>query len=683
MMTIIEKIKRFFSESRHTPVQLWKNVNQDLFTLVFSQQFDRRVPAPHFLHNDQKTEYFSDYTDYHYRFHDKCTFVIRLLTGSTLTSSEEQYVETLLYAFGLEQILEQEKFIRQKMMESIREISVVNDLNTHSTKILENALSVIPAADFGVLWMYDETENALLPKAWAGGPSEQIQHMKMKVGEGIIGRTFRENKSQMYTNIDDIISASSSIAEENLHHLNRSYNFEYLQSVISVPINVAEKTMCVLIIYQNGKHPLLSSYDKQLLESFSDQVSIVLMNTRLFQDLKQQNQLLSQRDEIHQTFMKLSLQSKGIQNIANELRRMIHTSLVIVDFTDNQSYSCGNFWPSLSQIDQLNRAFSTIRSPIFHSFNDSGDCTTFYIQPIVAVDFCLGLIIVESDEHEFSPLSKMIIEQSSSVIALELIKKQTLADSFYKKTNDLFHDFLCCREYDLLRKKAIELGIHQHSFFLSTLIQLQPLADMQVMNLKMHRLVSDIKKKFQQKAPVVFGLNNKVTVLFQFEGATTQTYIVNQIQFFITNWSDSDNNFLRVGMGTCYSGLERIAKSYSEADKALSYLISRQKDGIMQYQDIGINRLFIHQSQEEIISFIDEVFHPLKSDHDKNNDLEKTLLVYMETNRSPAQTSKTLHIHVNTLYQRLKKIEEKLGISFSNTEHLLKLQLACYLRKSN
>ncbi|KYC64498.1 hypothetical protein B4099_1014 [Heyndrickxia coagulans] len=290
---------------------------------------------------------------------------------------------------------------------------------------------------------------------------------------------------------------------------------------------------------------------------------------------------------------------------------------------------------------------------------------------------------MESDEHEFPPLSKMIIEQSSSVIALELIKKQALADSFYKKANDLFHDFLCCKENELLRKKNVELGIHQHSFFLSALIQLQPLADMQVMNLKMHRLVSDIKKKFQQQAPVVFGFNNKVTVLFQFEEATIQTYIVNQIQYFITNWSDSNHHFLRIGMGTCYSGLERIAKSYSEADKALSYLNSKQKDGIMQYQDIGINRLFIHQSQEEIISFIDEVFHPLKSDHDKNNDLEKTLLVYMETNRSPAQTSKTLHIHVNTLYQRLKKIEEKLGISFSNTEHLLKLQLACYLRKSN
>jgi DNA-binding PucR family transcriptional regulator len=117
-------------------------------------------------------------------------------------------------------------------------------------------------------------------------------------------------------------------------------------------------------------------------------------------------------------------------------------------------------------------------------------------------------------------------------------------------------------------------------------------------------------------------------------------------------------------------------------DKALSFLFLRQLKSIVNYQDIGINHLFIHQLMDDLNSFVSEVFNPLQSDKDGALDLEQTLLAYMENDRQATQTAKLLHIHVNTLYQRLKRIEEKLQISFSNPEDILKIQLACYLRNS-
>lgn len=137
---------------------------------------------------------------------------------------------------------------------------------------------------------------------------------------------------------------------------------------------------------------------------------------------------------------------------------------------------------------------------------------------------------------------------------------------------------------------------------------------------------------------------------------------------------------MKIGIGSLYLGLDHIAKSYNEADKALSFLITRQRWGIMHYQEIGVNRLFIHQTQEELLSFVNEVFQPLRNEKTKHQLLEETLLVYIEQNGSVGETAKQLHIHVNTLYQRLRKIEEKLTISFQNAEDVLKLQLACYLR---
>ncbi|TVX78549.1 hypothetical protein FQP34_18525 [Peribacillus simplex] len=43
--------------------------------------------------------------------------------------------------------------------------------------------------------MYEPSLDVLFPKAWTGGPNEEIGKMRMRVGEGIIGKTFKDNKS--------------------------------------------------------------------------------------------------------------------------------------------------------------------------------------------------------------------------------------------------------------------------------------------------------------------------------------------------------------------------------------------------------------------------------------------------------------------------------------------------------
>ena len=62
--------------------------------------------------------------------------------------------------------------------------------------------------------------------------------------------------------------------------------------------------------------------------------------------------------------------------------------------------------------------------------------------------------------------------------------------------------------------------------------------------------------------------------------------------------------------------------------------------------------------------------------------LYETLLAYFRFNRSVQQTAQHLHIHTNTLYQRLSRIEQILNISFQIQEDALKIQLACYLKEN-
>lgn len=673
METLI-KLKQFLIEnSCLSHFQVWQSIEGLDFSLVLSHHFDKVTSTPERLLNETIRND-ATFSDIYYHYSNHTTIVIRISKSSSLNNEQELKQIIDLYYFQL--MLDREKYIRNKMMESIRDISVLEDLDNLLKKILENALSVIPAANMGVLWMYEPSLDVLFPKAWTGGPNEEIKKMRMKVGEGIIGKTFKDNKSFIFTNIDDIISESSNISSDNLFHLYNSVQLDDMKSIISVPIKVEDRTLCILIIYQNGPYPLLTKDDQHLLESFSDQVSIVLRNSKLYQNLKNQNDLLIQRDTIHNTLIKLSLQSKGLQNFTNEIKKMINHPLMIVDLTDHQQYSSPPQWKE----ELPSEVYTELKTQSF--FTESFDSQSLYIHPIIAIDVPVGIIAVQMEEDDFFPLNKMILEQASFVIALEIIRKQTLVDSYYQKTNDLFHDFIQCREYNLIRKKALELGIDDHPYYMAGIIHIHPHADFHFLNMQMHKLIAQIKKLLGRYVSLIFGYGNKVTLVCQFNCHSDQDYIKKKLEFIHSNWMKVHEESLKIGIGTCYPSMDNLAKSYSEADKALSFLISRQLKRIVSYQDIGINHLFIHQPMDELKSFVIEVFSPLTSDRDSNLDLEQTLLLYMEYDRQATLTAKLLHIHVNTLYQRLKRIEEKLQISFSNPEDILKIQLACYLRNS-
>lgn len=102
----------------------------------------------------------------------------------------------------------------------------------------------------------------------------------------------------------------------------------------------------------------------------------------------------------------------------------------------------------------------------------------------------------------------------------------------------------------------------------------------------------------------------------QFTHFEDQDYVKKKLMFIHSDWMNVHEESLKIGIGTCYPSMNNIAKSYSEADKALSFLISRQLKSIVNYQDIGINHLFIHQPIEELNSFVNEIFQPLQSNKD-------------------------------------------------------------------
>ncbi|UOF89300.1 GAF domain-containing protein [Fodinisporobacter ferrooxydans] len=597
---------------------------------------------------------------------------------------------SITYANERIQLKERES---ETLVESIRSITSSLDVNELLIKIIRNALAVIHAADAGYLQLYDPETDCLLPKT-AVGFNENIQSFKVKIGESITGRVFQEGTPVIYHSRSEIYNAMSKISKENFLHIQHATDNKYLKALISVPITMGKKRIGVMTVHQFHQEGKLTDHDVSLLQGFAAQAAIAIHNAQLYTELKmrledvteltnqlmEKNQFLLKRNEVHQTLTQLSLQNKGQDVIISELARMMDRDVFFYDYLEAEYYPKTKTTYPYFVIAEISKILKKNREPFYFDGSES-KTANYYIYPILSGTVFLGCFIVDL-QRKLSQLDQISIEQGGSILALELVKKRTQAEVYYKKSHEIFKELLQNKDPKFLLTKGKELRLNLSSFLLVVLFEIVYYQDLQNLEATVHRLVSGIKRKISASAALVFGFHNKVTMLCSFADSTRIEEFINLLKSILKEWENNDDPALCVGVSTSYIGIENISICYDEANKALSYLTDRNKIGIMRYDEIGINRLFLNQPPQEIQNFLDEIFYPLRTEKAKSNDLENTLFTYIKLNRSTIQTAEKLHIHTNTLYHRIKKIEELLNINMNDLEDLLKILLACHLQES-
>ncbi|MCH6267294.1 helix-turn-helix domain-containing protein [Neobacillus citreus] len=600
----------------------------------------------------------------------------------TINDADFQLIYHLLHPCYAHYALKASQYKIDKIVESIRHTTSVLDVEDLYSTILANTIDVIPHADLGTLWFYDPALNRYVCKASVGNVIPGIRKMRFGADEGFVGYAFKLRVPELFTNLSKLMDQDKwRTSDENSRHWDHRLAFpRNVKSMVTAPIMIDGRVECVMILCQIKTKMLLTEQDLQLLQGFTAQLGIAMRNARLFTNLKKQNELLVKRDDIHSTFTKLSLQNMGANRMIRELRRMIDLPIFFVDLIENESIPETKGLPDQKAYKELYNYLSSLGEKAPYDVVES-EYGSHYLYPIRTGNVILGCLIIRA-RRQLNTLDQIALEQAHSILALELVKKQNLVEFYYKKKRELFNEILQIKDVELLQLKARELGIKENADLISVIFQFYDFAEPQVLEAHVHRLITQIKTELSPYIQTVFGYNNEVTLLAGIPKSSQFAVIKKKLTKLLVEWTKNNNIQLGAGMGSLYNGIHYIEKSYKEAKNALAYLKSRKLSGCIEYSEIGVNRLFINQNGEDLDRYVKDVFDPLSSNQGNNNILEQTLLTYFECNRSAAQTAKKLHVHINTLYHRLKKIEETLQISFESTENVLRLQLACYLRES-
>ena len=136
-----------------------------------------------------------------------------------------------------------------------------------------------------------------------------------------------------------------------------------------------------------------------------------------------------------------------------------------------------------------------------------------------------------------------------------------------------------------------------------------------------------------------------------------------------------------VGIGTVVSNIKDLARSYKDAQIAISVgSIFEPEKNTVNYESLGIGRLIYQLPSTLCEMFLQEVF--------KRGSLESldretlvTIQAFFENNLNVSETSRKLFVHRNTLVYRLEKIKKLTGLDLSEFEHAITFKVALMVQK--
>jgi DNA-binding PucR family transcriptional regulator len=124
-----------------------------------------------------------------------------------------------------------------------------------------------------------------------------------------------------------------------------------------------------------------------------------------------------------------------------------------------------------------------------------------------------------------------------------------------------------------------------------------------------------------------------------------------------------------------------VADAYAEAVHCAAALdaLGRAGDGASG-ADLGFVGLLVGSGGGDVAGFVHGALAPvLDYDERHGTTLRRTLEAYFAAGSSPGRAAEALHVHVNTVTQRLSRLGTLLGSDWQRPERALDLQLALRL----
>lgn len=597
--------------------------------------------------------------------------------------------------------------LTHRQLQSLMQVSnVLNsslDIDTIMDSIMNQTISVVDAADGGSVWLYDAREDCLIAQRARGSFYPHIfSKIRLKPGESMTGKAFAEKKCIIYRNAKEVNDGLSNISPKNLSYLEESVpNFPFT-SVMCTPILIKGESVGVITLDSFRSSLPFTKEDVKLVKAISHQAAVALEKANLYQEkektvgklqrlnhmITQKNELLSRTVEIHNTLADLVLHGKGLHAIIKYLHQTIGQHVLLfdeigelIDSACDSSLSSEIHYCIKQKVNHILEA----KTRVVVELTIKGKPHQLVLLPLGSQPL-LGVLTILS-ELEISEVDITALEHACTIIALERVKEQAIYDTQQRLQGEFITNLLSGKMDETLIQKAKHLNFDPNRNYMALLIDLTNLRHKQgeQMDGIIRHFIKIANQIFLETCPkgMVVRNQDQIVVLLSFGARYSSSSIMYQTkesvrkfqkEIMAKNWSAD----ISIGIGRVKPGLFYVHKSLEEAMKCLQFIRSYQfENKVLSYTDLGVQRLILQNSEEELKDFIQEVLGPLlEYEQARKGDLLTTLFVFLESNQNGKIAAETLHVHPNTLNYRIKRIEDILSIDLTDSKQLLNVHLA-------
>lgn len=288
--------------------------------------------------------------------------------------------------------------------------------------------------------------------------------------------------------------------------------------------------------------------------------------------------------------------------------------------------------------------------------------------PIFFQHEVIGVIGITGDPETVTPLGEIIRKMTELLISENYYAEQF--DWHSRAVETFVLEWLQAKEPSVsLLERARTLGINLELKRTAAIVEFaqrdEPLS---------REVWSSILQAFSQNQNDIAARsgNERLILLMDCSESFQPAAIKNRLEHFLHYIRNSFAISAYAGVGQCVSP-SNLHQSYMQAERSLR--IARKSRIIVFDEELMLEMITGELSSEIQSEYIQRTLGPLLTDRD----LLETLAELFRQNHILKNTAESLHIHINTLHYRLKKIEEMTGLNPNNIHDLLCLYLAILL----
>ncbi|SEC59794.1 Sugar diacid utilization regulator [Nocardioides exalbidus] len=424
---------------------------------------------------------------------------------------------------------------------------------------------------------------------------------------------------------------------------------EQLGGILGVPLVVGEEILGVLLA-ADRRPRVFVDHDVELLAGLAAHAALALRTADLFDrertaaaDLRTANAALREANagrqrasDLRDVLNEVVIQGGGLPAVVAALER---SAGIVVEVRDHEG-----------------RTLAGERSP------DGGPVVPVNLPSGHAGDLVASLATDDEESHR-------LLRIGATTVAVLLASERSVTEAELRTRGEFVHALLSSEadEASLLRR-ARAIGIDLRSVATVAVVDPEPVGSAAATAFAA-RLAADVRGWSAAHA-------GQVVVLLPAG--------VDDVRDVVARLSGADGATPTTGLASGPGGPAGVRTAHEEARQTAALLLALDRAGACAVSDdLGLYRsLFSRSGRGEIAAFVRTTVGPLLDhDRERQRDLTLTLETYLEQARHHARTCEALHIHANTLYQRLDRVTALLGPGWKDPGRALELQVALRLHR--